>query len=285
MQEQLSIFDLTLHTQTPEETPHESTPVCTPISHTPINPARVPDDEYKRFKPVKAPRVDDIIKTLEKGIYKVGAHELLSDVFECGAIAISNRFDKRQAEEREKRYLQIMNKHDKKVQQLIVEIFSQIYALLSNMINPHIGFGDYLGELYMRSETSNKHAGQFFTPYNLSKLTAAISVDAQVVRDCMEADGILSINEPACGSAGMIVAALDVLYNRERFNIGRNLFIECSDIDSRCVHMAYLQLALAGVPAVVYRRDTLTMTTWEMWETPALIMQWPRFKRWDNRKA
>ena len=77
----------------------------------------------------------------------------------------------------------------------------------------------------------------------------------------------------------MIIAAVDILYNKYRFNYSRNLFVECSNIDQRCVHMAYLQLSLSGVPAVIYQRDTLTMQTWQRWETPALIMQWMRFRR------
>ena len=76
----------------------------------------------------------------------------------------------------------------------------------------------------------------------------------------------------------MILAAVDILYNQHRFNYSRNLVVECSDIDSRCVHMTYLQLGLAGVPAVIYQRDTLSMKTWQRWETPAYIMQWLRFR-------
>lgn len=233
-------------------------------------------------KSINIPSVNDILKTIEKSNYKLSTHELLADVFECGAIAVSNQFDARQADEREKKYLQIMNKHDKQSQQLIVEVFSQIYALLSNMINPHIGFADYLGELYMRSETSNKHAGQFFTPYTISKLTAEISIDRNIVRECIEKDEILTLNEPSCGSAGMILAAADILYNQEHLNTSHNLLVECSDIDGRCVHMAYLQLGLVGIPAVIYRRNTLTMETWERWETPAYIMQWLRFRKYGD---
>lgn len=56
-----------------------------------------------------------------------------------------------------------------------------------------------------------------------------------------------------------------------------------SDIDQRCVHMTYLQLSLIGVPAIVYQRDTLTMKTWQKWETPAYIMQYLRFKKYGER--
>lgn len=224
------------------------------------------------------PTVNKLLKMLERANYKTNTHEFLSDLFECGAIAISNRFDKPQAEKREERYLQIINKYDRDMRFLITEMFAEIYLLLSQQIEPDVGFNDYLGEFYMKSETNNSHAGQFFTPYCVSKCCAEITIDDVSVKEAIKKDKILTLSEPACGSGGMVLAAADVLYNKYDFNISHNLLVECSDIDSRCVHMAYLQLGLAGIPAIIYRRNTLTMETWERWETPAYIMQWLRFK-------
>ena len=242
-----------------------------------VSPAHVPDEEYTIGNfPRDVPTVNDILKLLEKGLYKVNAHEFLSDVFECGAIAISNRFGMRQ--DREERYLQIIKKYPKDMQNLLVDIFANIYILLSQQINPAVGFADYLGELYMRSETSNSKAGQFFTPYCVSKMCAETVIEKKRVETAKDNDEILTFSEPACGSGGMVIAAADVLYNTHHFNYSRNMLVECSDIDSRCVHMSYLQLGLAGIPAVIYRRNTLTMETWDRWETPAYIMQWMRFK-------
>lgn len=225
------------------------------------------------------PTVAELLRLLEKGLYKTNAHEFLADILECGALSVSNKFDLLQAPEREKRYLQIINKYDKDMRYLMAEIFAKIFALLTQQIDPNVGFNDYLGELYMRSETSNGKAGQFFTPYCVSKMCAETSINEAVIKEYMEQDKILTIQEPACGAGGMVIAAADVLYNKYGFNIAHNLFVECSDIDSRCVHMCYLQLGLAGIPAVIYRRDTLTLQTWEMWKTPAYVMQWPRFQK------
>lgn len=222
------------------------------------------------------PTVNGLLKKLDSMVYRVNRHEFLSDLFECGAIAVSNQFDKSQADEREKRYLNIIKKYDKPTQQVIVDMFTDIYILLSNQID--VGFDDYLGKLYMLSETSNSHAGQFFTPYDVSKACAQITINPEIVNEHKENDSILTVCEPACGSGGMVLALVDVLYDQYNFNYSRNLFVECSDIDSRCVHMTYLQLGLAGVPAVIYRRNTLTMETWERWVTPAYIMQWMRFR-------
>ncbi len=76
-----------------------------------------------------------------------------------------------------------------------------------------------------------------------------------------------------------MVAALEVL-KENKVNYARDCFIDCGDIDIRCVHMTYLQLALAGVPAVVHHQDALTRKQWSVWLTPALIFQYPRFHKY-----
>lgn len=271
--EQISIFDIELPPYT-NNSPENNNPLdCKPSM------AKVPDEEFVcDNRKGNVPTVNELLKLLEKGLYKVNAHEFLSDIYECGAIAISNRFDTAQYQQREERYLQIIKKYEPDVQQLITEIFAKIYLLLSQQIYPSVGFNDYLGELYMRSATSNSKTGQFFTPYCVSKMCAEVAINENVIKEAIEQDKILTMSEPACGAGGMIIAAADVLYNQYHFNIARNLVVECSDIDSRCVHMTYLQLGLAGIPAVIFKRDTLTMQTWERWETPAYIMQYMRFK-------
>ncbi len=233
---------------------------------------------------IKIPTVDGILNMMEKGEYRVGRHEFLADVIQCGAIAISNQFcfAKKTRDDREEEYKRIMKKYDLKMQNLIIGVFSEIFLLLTQQINPHVGFSDYLGELYMKSETSNSKAGQFFTPYNISKLCASVSLNETQIKEAIKHDEILPLNEPACGSGGMIMAAVDELYNKYHLNISRNLFVECSDIDSRCVHMAYLQLGLAGIPAVIYQRDTLSMKTWQRWDTPAYVIQYGRFKKYGK---
>lgn len=277
LQEQISIFDIELppYNNASNDTPE----IRDTADHKPVYMAKVPDEEYVLKTPKEnIPTVNEILKLLEKGTYKVGAHEFLSDIFECGAIAISNRFDIAQYSEREERYLRIIQKYEPAMQQLIAEIFAKIYLLLTQQINSSVGFNDYLGELYMKSETSNSKTGQFFTPYCVSKACAQIAINENMVKEAIEQDKILTLSEPACGAGGMVIAAADVLYYDYHFNIARNLVVECSDIDSRCVHMTYLQLGLAGIPAVIFKRDTLSMQTWERWETPAYIMQYTRFK-------
>ena len=242
-----------------------------------FNPALVPEKDFRKSPYTEIPTVKDILRLLEKATYKIGVHEFLSDVFECSAIAVSNKIDSRNYSRREEKYKNIMKKYDKEMRFLLCDIFSRLYVLLSSQIE--VGFNDYLGELYMLSETSNDKSGQFFTPYHLSKACAKLTVDKNQVEECIETDRIITMHEPTSGSGGMVLALADVLYNEYHFNIARNLFVECGDIDTRCVHMCYLQLSLAGIPAIIYHRDCLSLKTWDKWETPAYIMQFPRFRR------
>ena len=243
-----------------------------------ITSAKLPDEHYEVSEELP-PTIEDIMKVIEKGAYQYGRLELLSDAFHCGSIIVSNRFDAGRAPERQTTYENIMGKYDPNGKVLLQDLISRIISLLSKQIFSNVGFDDYLGRLFMLSNTNSKWAGQFFTPYSVSKLCSTITIGAADVDGCIKADDVLTLNEPTCGSGGMILAAADVLYNQYRFNISRNLLAVCADIDARCVHMAYLQLSLAGIPAIIYHQDTLSMKCWDTWITPACIMQWPRFEK------
>lgn len=97
---QLSIFDIVLKHNVRSDIPST-------VSELQTEPKiiRPPD---KNFCPYHIPNVADIIKFIEKSVYKVDTGKLISDVFECGALAISNLVDKTQYDEREKRYMEII---------------------------------------------------------------------------------------------------------------------------------------------------------------------------------
>lgn len=232
--------------------------------------------------PYKIPKVDEISKLINKASYRISPAKFLTDTFECGAIAISNQFDYRQSEQREERYKQIMNTYQPQEREIMAETFGKIYALLTSVVYDDGEFNDWLGELYMRSDMGNKQSGQFFTPYHISKFMAKVTLNESIIKDKQDKDEILTINEPCCGSGGMVIAAMDVLQNDYHFNYAHNCFVVCEDIDIRCVHMAYLQLSLAGVPAIIRHQNTLTRETWSVWETPAFIMQYMHFRQFEN---
>ena len=241
----------------------------------------VPITERNNLCPYPIPKIDDIVKDIEKAAYAVDTSKFVSDLFECGAIAISNAFDLAQKDKREERYLQIIRSYKPDQQKKLAEIFAKVYALLASVVYDNGKFNDNLGEIFMRCNLGNKNAGQFFTPYNISVLMARCLLDSDRLKEKADKDEIITINDPCCGGGGMLIAALEVLKSLG-VNYARNCFMEATDVDLRCVHMTYLQLALAGVPAIVRHQNTLTRECWSSWYTPAYLFQYLRFRKFDT---
>jgi len=83
--------------------------------------------------------------------------------------------------------------------------------------------------------------------------------------------GYISANEPACGSGAIVLGVAKVM-EENKLNYQKQLYVEACDIDIKCVHMTYLQLALCGIPAVVIHGDSLTQKEWSRWYTPMYMV-------------
>ena len=222
---QLSMFDIVL-----EHSEKEDLPVIDGGKTETLAAVSLP--ENNNLCPYRIPTVDEIVKLIDKSAYGIDRTKLLSDVFECGAIAISNLLDLTQKDEREKRYTEIMNRYKPEDRNSLCTIFSKIYALCSSVVFDDGVFNDYLGDLFMRLNQGNKRNGQFFTPYHISEFMAKCSLLPDVVKEKTQDDGILTICDPCSGGGGLMLAALSEL-KRLGVNYGRNCFVACSDIDIR----------------------------------------------------
>ena len=241
----------------------------------------VPINKRNNLCPYPIPKIDDIVKDIEKAAYAVDTSKFVSNLFECGAIAISNAVDLAQKDNREEKYLQIIRSYKPDQQKKLAEIFAKVYALLASVVYDDGRFNDNLGEIFMRCNLGNKTAGQFFTPYNISILMARCLLKNDQLKEKADKDEIITINDPCCGGGGMLIAALEVLKSLG-VNYARNCFMEAKDVDLRCVHMTYLQLTLAGVPAIVRHQNTLTRECCSVWYTPAYLFQYLRFRKFDT---
>lgn len=207
-------------------------------------------------------------------------YSVVRDFFELSAISVRNTVDLvAMHDEYERRYVNIAKQYSKDQ----LEVFASCLGLFMGEINEAINgsgeFRDFAGEIYMDSGTSNGKAGQFFTPYHVSHVMAECALERDEVKGKLEndPDHVLTLYEPTCGAGGLIVASIDVL-NRMGVNYAWNVFVDCGDIDPRCVHMTYLTLSLLGVPAVVRLGDALMMDYREAWFTPAYLCAWPHFR-------
>jgi len=109
---------------------------------------------------------------------------------------------------------------------------------------------DFLGQVASDLELVTGHMGQFFTPYDVSRMIAEMTLDT--VGEVIAEQGFVTVQEPACGAGGMVIAAADAL-SRQGFDIGRHLYVDAIDISPMCFRMTYLQAALRGIPATIRR--------------------------------
>lgn len=219
-------------------------------------------------------KLKKLIKLTESLSYRHSAYNTLADFFEIAAIVISQQADLTNYPPREKRYHEIIKKYNKEEVDILVKLFAETWSVLTHMTEE--GFGDYLGELYMQSGTKSELAGQYFTPYHIAHCMAQMAFSG----DDPRLNDILTLNEPTCGSGVMVLATADALWSKN-VNYTRHLFVVATDIDPRCVHMCYVQLSLAGIPAIIEQRDALTQKLiGETWKTPALMYQWTRFRNY-----
>lgn len=69
----------------------------------------------------------------------------------------------------------------------------------------------------------------------------------------------------------MILAAAEVMMSKG-LNYCEHLVVMATDSDPRCIHMAYIQLSLYGIPAVVIHGNTITLQEQTRWYTPMYIL-------------
>lgn len=192
-------------------------------------------------------RKKDIIKMIEKISGKYSAYEVFTDWIRCCSLAISNScqlIHDKVWKEREQMYMDTINRYTKEERMM----FTNMLGMLCETLEDHVS--DVLGEIYMEAGMGSKAAGQFFTPFHLSKLCAKLSEPK------LDKNGKVLINEPSCGGGGMIIAVAVVL-KKKGINYQDVMEVVAQDLDWKGVYMCYLQLSLLGISATCVQGDTL----------------------------
>jgi len=156
---------------------------------------------------------------------------------------------------REKEYLEVARNYSRDE----LSDLSRAMALLVQEMEA-APFTDLLGEYYLgiAPHSSKQTRGEFFTPPAISKLMARLVMDVDEVKS---AGKPVTVNEPACGSGGMILAL------GEQFAPGSVdlLRVTAQDINPVAADMAYINLTLWGIPAKIVLGDTIRMTVTAEW--------------------
>lgn len=114
---------------------------------------------------------------------------------------------------------------------------------------------DFLGNIYMELGFGSDQTGQFFTPYNISRMIAITSLEN--IKDTIEEQGFASICDPCVGGGAMLIAAANEL-RRQDINYQQNVLFVGQDIDRTVGMMAYIQLSLLGCPGYIVIGDAIT---------------------------
>lgn len=193
--------------------------------------------------------IDEIVRKITEISGTYSGYEIFSDWIKALALSISNSTDIVHGkiwQDREQQYLEIAKKHGADTMKSFAELGGMLVTALDEEIQ------DVLGAVFMKGSWGSKQTGQFFTPFNVSLLTASISI----LEDVSEENPLI-INEPSTGGGGMMIAAARVLKDRG-INPQRCMKVTAQDLDWKGVYMTYLQLSLLGIKATVVQGDTLS---------------------------
>ena len=212
----------------------------------------------------------EIVSGIQKLAYRHPAYQIFQDWLEISAIAISNSVDLANFEDREKRYIEIINQYNKEEQQSLVELFATLIMTLTKEVETGGSPCDVLGEVFHGLELHNKYKGQFFTPNHICEFMgqAVIAGDTEKV---INENGYVSVCEPCVGSGGLVIGLAAAMASH-KYNYQTEMCVTACDIDIKCVHMAYLQLSLYGIPAKIIHGNSLTGEQWSVWYTPTYIV-------------
>ncbi len=205
----------------------------------------------------------DLLRTLAYG------HDLwavFSDFVEMGAICFSNGMDLLQMETREARYMEIAKSYNKDD----LTRFSHALGALTEALEI-ARFDDVLGSVFMELELGNKWKGQFFTPYHICYMMGKMTLSGLNPESEIKRKGFVTVNDPCSGGGAMLIGMAQAMQDAG-INYQQHMYVYAQDLDIKAVHMAYIQLSLLHVPAVVIHGNTLLNEERSRWYTPAHFM-------------
>lgn len=181
---------------------------------------------------------------------KHAPYAVWQDMVQMIACEISNSVDRRHADARERRYQDIRVKYTPEEMERFAQLFKMIVMSMEENTNC-----DYLGDMYMRLEFGSRVAGQVFTPYNVCRMMAKMSVPD--MREQIEENGWCIVHDCACGAGATLIAAANALKDAG-VNFQQHALFIGQDLDATVALMCYIQLSLLGCAGYVRIGDTLT---------------------------
>ena len=180
--------------------------------------------------------------------------DLWRDFIVMSACAMSNTVDKSHYDEREKRYLETINKYEKSQQHIFPELYADVVMALDE--NPE---QDFLGRMFMDLHLDYEELKQIFTPYHVCQLMADVTMGDLVQQ--VEEQGYVSINDCCCGAGANLIAAINSarhMLEDAGLNFQNHILVIGQDIEELVALMCYIQISLLGVAGYIKVGNALT---------------------------
>lgn len=194
----------------------------------------------------------------------IGLNNAFTKFLELTALAFGAEMDPINAKERKRQYEDAQKGLKPEELSKIAQMTALMYLAVREHQDDPI---DILGDVYHRLRLNNEWNGQYFTPDHIARMMAMI---VNPIAELNESKDYVTVNEPTCGSGTMVIGCAWAM-QRQNFDYQKKAFFVAQDIDIRCVWMAYIQLTLYKIPAVVIHANTLTMEEWSHWYTPYAV--------------
>ncbi len=222
--------------------------------------------------------------TYQKGLSRKDAWSRLMLMFACDISNLTEPYP-----ERKERRLKLFNECSERLDGVEIPTKMLGFFLADMSENPN---QDFLGDLYMKLSMGERGWGQVFTPYHICELMARITMSGMADGDKLdeiENKGFVSVSDPCVGGGSMLIASAQVVRDAG-YDVTKNMLAYGQDIDLTAVNMAYCQLAVLGIPAVIVWGNSLSepYTGHPMfiedndkhWYTPALFTE-----AWHERRV
>ena len=208
---------------------------------------------------------EDLLNVAEITSGRISRSTVFADFLAISAYTISNSFDPVHREQRQAALAAVFRNYRPEERRQFIKAFLELKRQIQLNVDYH-RYRDLLGEVFM--EIGPRRKGQDFTPPSIAKLVARIS---NAGSRALPEKGYFVVNESACGSGAIMLSAADEI-DAAGLNPSYQMVAQMEDLDPRCVHMAYIQMSLYGIPAVIIRGDVLALEEFDRWYTPAYIL-------------
>lgn len=215
--------------------------------------------------------VSEFIKCLESIDYSKRSFDIFQDFLKVSLISLANVILK--DEKLKSEYYNVLNryKHPEKLAELLA-------ITASTLEEKH---QDFLGKIYMDTNSGNKRSGQFFTPYHVSQFMTEITFEKDAMQEIIDKEGFVKVSEPCCGAGGMIIAFAETML-KYGINPQKHMVFQGIDIDINCCYMTFIQTSLLGLTGEIIHGNTLSLEAWNRFITPMTILNLNNYRKFKN---